>query len=103
MGGQNGWRTNITFKDWMRDIEKRILNEERRPIIRAASDLMGPGAGPYAIETLDWNADETTFNGWFYSRPGALELTRPDAYPGSAPPRASPTATATNWSASTTR
>ena len=71
MGGQNSWRTNITFTDWMRDIEKRILNEERRPIIRAASDLMGPGAGPYAIQTVDWNADETTFNGWFYSEPGA--------------------------------
>ena len=72
MGGSNGWPANITFKDWMRDIEKRVLNEERRPIIRAAADLMGPGAGPYAIETTDWNADETTFNGWFYSRPGAL-------------------------------
>lgn len=71
MGGQNSWRTNITFTDWMRDIEKRILNEERRPSIRSASDLMGPGAGPYAILTVDWNADETTFNGWFYSEPGA--------------------------------
>ena len=72
MGGSNGWPANITFKDWMRDMEKRVLNEERRPIIRAAADLMGPGAGPFAIETLDWNADETTFNGWFYSRPGAF-------------------------------
>ena len=77
MGGQNGWRTNITFQDWMRDIEKRVLNEERRPTIRAASDLMGPGAGPYAVETLDWNADETTFNGWFFSQPGAMNS--PDA------------------------
>lgn len=71
MGGQNSWRTNITFDDWMRDMEKRILSEERRPVVKSASDLMGPGFGPYAVETDDWNSDETTFNGMFYSNPGA--------------------------------
>ena len=72
MGGSNGWRTNISAQDWMRDMEKRVLNEERRPIIRNSTDLMGPGFAPYAVETRDWSADETAFNGMFYSRPGSL-------------------------------
>jgi hypothetical protein len=56
----------------MREVEKRILHEERRPNIRTASDLMGPGLSPYSILINDWNAAETAFNGFFHSDPNAL-------------------------------
>lgn len=80
MGGANSWRTNITGADWMRDVEKRILSEERRPLIRTASDLLGPGFAPYAVLTQDWNAVECTFNGIFYSQPGGLNSPDGSAY-----------------------
>lgn len=71
MGGQNNWPQNITMNDWMRDMEKRILHEERRPQIRTASDLLGPGFGPYAIRVLDWNDDVTGFDGFFWADTGS--------------------------------
>lgn len=67
MGGANSWRVQITGEDYLRQQEKRLLHEERRPIIRQASDLLGPGAGPYAIMLQDWNAPEANFVGVFWS------------------------------------
>jgi len=72
MGGANSWRAPQDAADWMREIEKRVLHEERRPSVRTASDLMGPGLSPYSILINDWNAAETNFNGFFHSDPGAL-------------------------------
>lgn len=60
----------------MREVEKRVLHEERRPNIRTASDLMGPGLSPYSVLINDWNADETAFNGFFHTDP--LALNTPD-------------------------
>lgn len=67
MGGQQSGRVNLTLDDWMRDIETRILHEERRPQIRNAADIMGPGLGPKTMQLVDWNDDATTFNGFFWS------------------------------------
>jgi len=72
MGGANSWRAPQDAQDWMREVEKRILHEERRPSIRTASDLMGPGISPYSVLINDWNAAETAFNGFFHTDPGAL-------------------------------
>jgi len=72
MGGVNNQRTTITAADWMRQMEKRLLREERRPLIRKASDIMGPGLGPFTMQTWNWDAPETSFNGMFFSAPGAL-------------------------------
>lgn len=41
-------------------------------MVRKASDLLGPGFGPHAIATRDWNADECLFNGMFYSEIGSI-------------------------------
>lgn len=59
------------MEGWMRSTEKRLMHEERRPIVRRASDLLGPGFAPYAVQTLNWNSDETQFNGLFFSEVGA--------------------------------
>jgi len=72
MGGASGWRTATSVEDWMRNVEKRLMHEERRPNIRTAADLLGPGVAPYSIWINDWNTDETAFNGFFHSEPGAL-------------------------------
>lgn len=80
MAGANSWRVQVTGADWMRDVEKRILHEERRPNVRTAADLMGPGIAPYSVLVNDWNAEETTFNGFFHSDPGALHSPRTDGY-----------------------
>lgn len=77
MAGANNWRPNITAQDWMRSMEKRVLNEERRPLIRSAADLLGPGFAPYAVQVTDWDGDEAVFNGMFYSTAG-LSINSPD-------------------------
>lgn len=48
------------------------MHEARRPLVKKASDLMGPGLAPQAVEIPDWNGPETEFNGLYVSRPGAL-------------------------------
>jgi len=77
MGGQNSWRQAQTFTDLQRNTEKRVLSQERRPQIRTAADLLGPGIAAYAVEILDWNGDETAFNGFFFSGPGAINSPDP--------------------------
>lgn len=52
---------------YLRHTEKRILKEQRRPIVRKGSDILGPGFAPYATEISDWNANAATFNGYFWS------------------------------------
>lgn len=60
-----------TFQDWMRDSERRTGAQERRPAPRTAAALLGPGIAPTAVPVADWNDDVTSFNGMFYSQPGA--------------------------------
>lgn len=79
MGGQNSGRIAQGTEDWMRDMEKRILYVERRPEIRTAADLLGPGIAANSIPIQDWNEERTLFNGFFHSLPGALNA--PDATP----------------------
>lgn len=68
----NNWPLITSGDNWMRQQEKRAIRQERRRTVTDPSDLMGPGLGPFAVFTLDWNAQETAFNGHFYSSPGAL-------------------------------
>jgi len=64
---QNSWRPTIDFNDWMRDIEKRLMHEERRPSVRPAFDVVGPGISTYSQQVEDWNSDGPVVNGFFYS------------------------------------
>lgn len=66
------WPIPQTFGETMRQSDRRLQSEERRPQLRKASDFLGPGFGPQAIHTTNWNGEECLFNGFFYSEPGAL-------------------------------
>lgn len=72
MAGTTNHRTPQNMNDWMRQIERRLLRQEKRPTIRNAADLMGPGIGPRAVMIRDWNSTEPTFNGFWVSPPGSL-------------------------------
>lgn len=72
MGGINGWRIPQNMEDWMRGLEKRITGLERRPVVQAASDLMGPALAAHARHVTDCNSDEATFNGFYHIHLGAL-------------------------------
>lgn len=67
MGSQKNWRYGIDADDWMRFNEKRLMHEERRPVIREASDLLGPGFAKFAVRTFDWNGVDLKSNGMWYS------------------------------------
>jgi hypothetical protein len=64
---QKNWRYATNADDWFRSTEKRLMHEERRPMVREASSLLGPGFDQYAIQTFDWNATDCMSNGYFYS------------------------------------
>ena len=63
---QNG-TANLSFSDWMRDIEKRVINQERREDVLPAYEIVGDGISTYTQQVDDWNSDRPTINGFFYS------------------------------------
>lgn len=67
MAVNNSGRMPVDFSDWMRDMEKRLMREERRPSGRSVGEVLGPGFGPYAKIVMDWNSDGPVVNGFFYS------------------------------------
>lgn len=67
MGVSNSWRSSINMDDWMRNMEKRLMHEERRPNVRPAFEIVGDGIATYARLVEDWNSDGPIINGFFYS------------------------------------
>lgn len=72
MGGAHAGPPPTTGADWFRNIEKRSMQQDARPMVRDASDLLGPLFGPFAVPVQDWSGDEAAFNGIAYSEPGAI-------------------------------
>lgn len=68
----NSWRIPTDFTMWVQQTDKRMMRQERRPAITNATQILGPGAGPFAVLLNDWNEEGATFNGTFYSEPGAV-------------------------------
>lgn len=77
-----GNRPVVGADDWMRSVEKRVGAEERRPRIVKASDLLGPGFGPYAVELADWNSSTARLNGLWVSSDAANAPTDTGVYAG---------------------
>lgn len=78
MGHESGWAPPTNFIELQRDMNRRLDQLQRRNRTPRASDIMGPGLAARARRVLDWHATETSFNGLFYSQPGALNSPDPD-------------------------
>lgn len=63
------WPQATDAEQMFRQNEKRMLRQERRPVIQQASDLMGPGVASFAVEVPSWRSPEAAFNGWFWTPP----------------------------------
>lgn len=66
------WRIQTGADDYIRQQNKQAAVENRRPVIRRSSDLVGPGIGSEAVVITDYNDVLATFNGYYSSVPGAL-------------------------------
>jgi hypothetical protein len=58
--------------DWMRDVEKRLQREERRPAPASFADQLGPGITQRARAVADWNDPVNLRNGWYFSEPFSI-------------------------------
>lgn len=67
MTSPTNWPIPTDADTYFRHNEKRVLHEQRRPTAGNGSSVLGPGFAPYASQIDDWNADEVSFNGYFWS------------------------------------
>lgn len=70
MSGEQGWRIGDDAGDYFGHQQKRAQLADRRPVIRAASDLVGPGINRSAVRLDDLNALLATVNGFFAAEEG---------------------------------
>ncbi len=68
----HNWPTPTDAGEYFRQEQKKTALEQRRPIFRRASDLVGPGIGASAVRVTDWGNTLATFNGYYASNPGAV-------------------------------
>lgn len=72
MTREAGWRIETDAHDYFMGQKKRLEIADRRPVIRDASDLVGPGIGASAVRITDYDDILATFDGYYSSAPGAL-------------------------------
>lgn len=65
MSGNQNWRTEIGAQDYFGHQQKKLQIADRRPVIRRASDLVGPGIGATAVRITNFNDLLATFDGFF--------------------------------------
>lgn len=73
----DGWTTPHDGAELLGQMSRQIDLQDRRTRIPNAAQILGPGLGPRATLLADWNAEETTFNGIFYSDVGSLNSPNP--------------------------
>lgn len=71
-GASQNWAIPTDALSVFKAQEKRLTQEERRPRITKASDIMGPGLGPWAVEMVDLDSEAAAFNGMWYVPEGAV-------------------------------
>lgn len=72
MPDQQNWRTEVTAEDYFLHQKKQMQVADRRPVIRRASDIVGPGISANATRLLDFNNVLATYNGFYSAAPGAI-------------------------------
>lgn len=71
MMGSDSSRPETDAVDYFGNQKKKLDLADRRPVIRKASDLVGPGIGASAVRLTDFNDVLGTFNGYFSAAPDA--------------------------------
>jgi hypothetical protein len=71
MSGEKNWREDVDAETYFGHQQKQVTLADRRPVIRTASDLVGPGIDSNTVRITDFNDLLATFNGYFSSEPGA--------------------------------
>lgn len=66
MSNPTNWPIVTDAETYFRHQEKRVLHEQRRPIV-GHGNIVGPGISPLASEVDDWNDDVCRTNGYFWS------------------------------------
>lgn len=67
------WTIPIGMEAVLQHSDKRLSNQERRPVVHKASDLLGSGFAPYATEIPDANDDRAILNGlWWIDQRGDI-------------------------------
>lgn len=83
MADSQNWRTEVDATDYFSHQKKQVQLADRRPVIRRASDLVGPGIAPTAVRITNYNDLLAAYNGFFSSAPGAANApTTGDSYVG---------------------
>lgn len=72
MGGEQNWRVPTTAEDFFRSQQKALNLADRRPVIRKAADLVGPGIDKQAIPISDFSDQLATYNGFFSAVAGTF-------------------------------
>lgn len=70
MSDQN-WRTEVNAGDYFAHQQKQLRMADRRPVIRKASDLVGPGISANSVRVTNFNDLLATYNGFFSADVGA--------------------------------
>lgn len=70
MSNPSNWPIAGDAETYFRHQEKRLLSEQRRPIV-GHGNIVGPGIAPNASEVDDWNDDAAATNGYFWTPQGA--------------------------------
>lgn len=65
------WRPEVDAADYFGNQRKQLQVADRRPVIRKASDLVGPGIGASATRITDFNDLLATYNGYYSALAGA--------------------------------
>jgi len=69
---QQNWRTETNAGDYFAHQKKQLQVADRRPVIRKASDLVGPGIAATAVRITSFDDTLATFNGFFSADVGAI-------------------------------
>jgi hypothetical protein len=72
----NGHRIPQDAGDTVRDLQRRLIAQERRPGVPNVRQYIGNGIGPQARHIIDWNDVNIFQNGWYYS--DELSINGPD-------------------------
>lgn len=71
------WRIGTDAKTYFLHEQKANRIERRRPTVRTAGDLVGPGIDASATTVTNWNDVLATFDGYFSSAAGAASAPTP--------------------------